>query len=131
RGYVHKRTRNQQDHVHDQQDHILVVRDTQQRRRYRLRDLQERHNPAEDVGHADQEYNHAAHLGAVHNDIPEGLEADVAVADAEDQRVNDRDGRALGRAEYARDDAADNNDDQGQGRDRLQGRLAEVRPAEL
>ena len=82
RGHIHKGPRDQQDHVHDQQDDDVVIRQAEQCRRYRLGDLEERHDPPQDVGHADQEHHHAAHLRAVHHDLPEGLYRDVLVADA-------------------------------------------------
>ena len=130
-GDVHEGACDQQDHVHDEQDDHGVIGDAQQRGGHGLRDLQEGHDPAQNVGHADQKDHHAAHLGAFHHDVPEFFPGNVAVADAQDQGVDHGDGRALGGAENAGDDAADDHDDQGQGGDGLQGGLAQVGPAEF
>ena len=61
------------------------------------------------------------------------FERDVAVADAEDQRSRRRrHGGALGGAEHAGDDAADDDHDQGQGRAcACKVALPKVGPAEL
>ncbi len=57
-----------------------------------LRDLGKCHNPSQNIGNADQEYHHAAHLCAFHHDVPRGFQCNVAVADAKDQGVDNGDG---------------------------------------
>ena len=131
RGHIHEGAGHQQDHVHDEQDHILVAGQAEQSSRHSIRDLQEGHDPAQNVGNAYQKHHHAGHLGRVHNDLPQALQVDGTVAESQHERVDDRDGRALGGREHAADDAADDHDDQGQRRQGAQGAYAEIFPVEL
>src|SRR5699024_5782406 len=127
----HKGAGNEQNQVHDEQDDDGVIGDAQQHRGNRLGDLQEGHNPAQDVGHANEEQHHAAHFGALHHNIPEGLPGDVAVADDQNQRVDHGNGGALCGAEHTGHNTANDHHDQRQGGQRLQGGLAQGGPAEL
>lgn len=67
----------------------------------------------------------------VHNDLPEGLQSDVAIQNTEDQSVYDCDRRALCGCENAGYDAADHDDDQGQSRNRIDRRNAEILPVKF
>ena len=131
RGNIHKGAGHQQDDVHDQEDDVLVVGQAQQQSRHGIGDLQERHDPAQNVGHANEEDNHAGHLGRIHNDLPQTLEVDGAVAECQDESVDHGDGRTLGGGEDAAHDATDDHDDQGEGGQSAQGADAEVLPIEL
>ena len=131
RGHIHKGAGHQQDHVHDEQDHILVAGQAQQGSRHSIRDLQEGHDPAQNVGNAYKEHHHAGHLGRVHEDLPQALQVDGAVAESKDQRIDNGNGRAFGGREHTADDAADDHDDQGQGRQSAQGADAKIFPVKL
>ena len=75
--------------------------------------------------------NRYAHLDGVDHDIPELLEGDVAVADAQDQGVDHGNGGAFGGGEDAAHDAADDHDDQGQGGQGGQRGAAQIAPVKL
>ena len=94
-GDVHEGTGDQQDQVHDQQDQVLVVGQAQQGSCDGIGDLHEGHDPAQDVGDADQEDDHAGGLGGVNNDLPQGLQGDGLVADCQEQSVDNSDGGAF------------------------------------
>ncbi len=117
RSYIHKGTCDQQDHIHNQQDNNRAVGKAQKSCGNRLRNLGKCHNPSENIRYADEEYDHTAHLCAVHQNLPEALPCYIAVADAQHQRIDNGDGRAFRRGEYACDNASDNHDNQGKRRD--------------
>ena len=88
RRYIHKGSGDQKDHIHDQQDQEIVVRQSQQCRGNRLRDLHKCHYPAKNIGYSDQKYHHAAHFRAAHHNLPEGFQRDVAVKNPKYQGVD-------------------------------------------
>ena len=90
---------------------INFTSQAQQGCRHSIRDLQKGHDPAQNVGNAYKEHHHAGHLGRVHEDLPQALQVDGAVAEGKDQRIGNGNGRAFGGREHTADDAADDHDD--------------------
>ena len=131
RGHIHEGAGHQQDHVHDEQDDVLIAGQAQQGCCHSIRDLQKGHDPAQNVGNTHKEHHHAGHLGRVHDDLPQALQVDGAVAESKDQRIDNGNGRAFGGREHTADDAADDHDDQGQRRQSAQGADAEIFPVKL
>ena len=128
---IHKGTCDQQDHVHDQKNDHWILGQSQKRCRDSLRNLSKGHNPSQNIGNADKEYHHTAHLCALHHDVPQRFQCNIAVADAQDQSVDHGDGRALCCRKDTCDDAADDHDDQGQRRNRSQGADPEIFPVKF
>ena len=101
RSHVHKCPCDQQDHVHDQQDQEIIICQPQQRSGNRLRDLQECHHPAQDVGHTDEKDHHTAHFGTAHYDIPKRFQRDISVKNSKHKRINYCDRRTFCRRKYS------------------------------
>ena len=109
---VHECTGNQKDYVHDQKNNDLIICNTKKNISDCLRNHCERHNPSEDVGNTDQEYDHTRCLSRIYYDIPERFPCDASVADGNNQRIYYTDSRTFCSSENTSDDATDNYNDQ-------------------
>ena len=108
---VHKAAGDQEDHVDDDQEHVLVAGHGKQQRLGGLGNAVDRADVGEQSGGADDEHDAAGGLAGVHQKIVQVLDLDLAVDEqAHDQAVHHGDGRRLGGGEDAAVDAAQDDD---------------------
>ena len=108
---VHEAACNQEDHVDDQQEDVLVAGDLQQQSLGRLRNAEHRAHIGEQGGRADDQHDAAGGLAGVDQDIDHILHLDLTIdEDADHQTVYHGDGSRLGGGENAAVDAADDDD---------------------
>ena len=108
---VHEAACNQEDHVDDQQEDVLVAGDLQQQSLGRLRNAEHRAHIGEQGGRADDQHDAAGGLAGVDQNIDHILHLDLTIdEDADHQTVYHGDGSRLGGGENAAVDAADDDD---------------------
>jgi len=120
RCHIHECADDQQDHVDQKQDDVFIIRNSKECIRYKLWNACERHDPRHDRRNPDQEDDDTGHLRALLQDRRNISPFHRLIAiDRQQQRVYDRDDRTFRGCENAKDDSANDDDDQKQARDRM------------
>ena len=108
RGRIEEHPSDQQDNIDDEQQHQRVGRERQELSRHRLRDLLDRHDPAEQRRCRDNDEDRRGALKRLEGGVDKVLPGQRAIDDgADEDDVRDRDRRGFGGREEAEQHAGD------------------------
>ena len=129
---IHEAAGDEEDHVDDQQEHILVAGDLEQQALRRAGNAVDRADVGKQRRRADDQHDTAGGLAGVHEQLAHVLPLDLSVNDhADEQAVDNGDRSSLGRGEETAVDTAEDDDGNQEAPERSAEGLPAVTPARL